>query len=589
MTADGGRAPRTVAEALVDVLCDWNIRYLFGISGANIEHLHDAVHRRGGDRLTSVLAKREDGAAFMADGRARAHRTLGVCCSTSGGAMMNLTVGLAESLADGIPVLAVVGQPPAALDGLGSFQESTGRPGTVDAAALLGAVTKYTGRVDDPSEFWTHLGAAVTAAVSHRPGPVALLIPRDVFERPAPPPPATWPAEPAGFAPRLEPDPGSVRTLFEALRAARRPMLILGPQTRTAASGGMVVDVARRARIPMAALLSNRGDLPSDDPLDLGTFGACGHPSVHHYASRADLVLVAGSDLAAPYRGPLTEVPAERIAVVTWDGSIARKVFPSSLVIEADVGLTFAALGQLLDERPFTAPDPGRYERSEFAPQLEIAAEADDVPADPLLASEAVALLEAYLRPGDRVVTDAGNCGAYAAHWMTLPPGATSYIAFGMGGMGYSVPGAVGVQLGAARGRTMVVVGDGAFLMNGVELHTAVELRLPILYVVFNNLGHGMCVSRQRLMFDGRIEASRYRPPDLVALARACGTADELWTGTAGSATQLAARLAEYRAWGDDRPGVLELRLPRSEVPPMMPFLAADAPIRAVRTARTSR
>ena len=89
--------PLTVADALVDSLVGWNVEAIFGVSGANIEHLHDAVYRRGIGRLKSVAARSESGAAFMADAYARVHGRLGVCCSTSGGGMMNLAVGVAES------------------------------------------------------------------------------------------------------------------------------------------------------------------------------------------------------------------------------------------------------------------------------------------------------------------------------------------------------------------------------------------------------------------------------------------------------------------------------------------------------------
>jgi len=81
-----------LSDALVEALIALDVRYVFGVSGANIEHLHDAIHRLGRGRLKSVMAKSEDGAGFMADCRARVHRTLGVCCATSGGGMMNLIV-----------------------------------------------------------------------------------------------------------------------------------------------------------------------------------------------------------------------------------------------------------------------------------------------------------------------------------------------------------------------------------------------------------------------------------------------------------------------------------------------------------------
>src|SRR6187549_148078 len=143
-----------LVDALVSTLRDWDVRYVFGVSGANIEHLHDAIHRLGEGRLASVLAKSEVGASFMADSRARVHRTLGVCCATSGGGMMNLAVGVAEAFAESVPMLALVGQPPRELEGQGAFQDSSGIGRTVDARALFGAIAKHVVKVESAHGFW---------------------------------------------------------------------------------------------------------------------------------------------------------------------------------------------------------------------------------------------------------------------------------------------------------------------------------------------------------------------------------------------------------------------------------------------------
>ncbi|MEU8088804.1 thiamine pyrophosphate-binding protein [Micromonospora sp. NPDC049101] len=571
---------RTIAGALIDALDDLGVRHVFGVGGANIEHVFDALHQRGAGRISSFLAKREDGAAFMADGIARAYGTLGVCCCTSGGGMMNLAVGLAEAHNDGIPVLALVGQSPAVSDGLGAFQESTGRPGTVDAHGLLRSITKYTGRITGSDDCWVQLRAALTAALSGRPGPAALLVPRDVFAAPAGPAPADWPAGLSEFAARQEVPPEPLREVFDALSRAVAPVLLLGPELRSSPDGDAVVAFARRARIPVATSMSNRGDVDEDDPLYLGVVGVAGHPSVHRYLlEQADLVVAAGSDLGFLTRGPILDLKPDRVVVIAHDGSVARRSASADLVLEADAGRMFRALGDLLTAEPFQAP-PFEYELRHYTPELEVESV---VPAeDSLLASEAIDLLGEYLRPGDRVLTDAGNCGAAAAHLITLPPGGRAFTAFGMGGMGYTVPAAIGMQLGAPSGRTVVMLGDGAFLMNGLEIHTAVELGLPILYVVFNNAGHAMCASRQRQMFGGRIEGSLYHPVDVVSVARGLGRPDDLWVGSAGALPELRALLADYHAGHDDRPGVLELRLLRDEIPPMMPFVAADAPTHAL-------
>ena len=148
-----------------------------------------------------------------------------------------------------------------------------------------------------------------------------------------------------------------------------------------------------------------------------------------------------------------------------------------------------------------------------------------------------------------------------------------------MGGMGYAIAAAIGAQLGEdAAARTVVFCGDGAFLMLGLEIHTAVELGLPILFVVFNNNKHGMCVTRQNLFFEGRVACTEYGGLNAAAVARGLGPRERLWVGRAGTRGELADRLAEYASLPDGRPGVLELSLRCEEMPPFAPFLREDAP-----------
>jgi acetolactate synthase-1/2/3 large subunit len=124
--------------------------------------------------------------------------------------------------------------------------------------------------------------------------------------------------------------------------------------------------------------------------------------------------------------------------------------------------------------------------------------------------------------------------------------------------------------------------------MLGLEVHTAVELRLPILFVVFNNAKHGMCVTRQQAYFEGRVDCTEYTRVDVAATARGLGSEGRLWVGRAATRGELIDALEEFQA-SVDRPGVLELVLAREEIPPFAPFLRADAPTYEVTAPRPSK
>ncbi|HEX4461019.1 MAG TPA: thiamine pyrophosphate-binding protein [Polyangia bacterium] len=569
----------TLADALAATLADWDCRYVFGVSGANIEHLHDAIHRAG--RLQSVMARSEVGAAFMADARARIHRTLGVCCATSGGGMMNLAVGLAESYAESVPVLGIVGQVPTTLEGRGGFQDGSGIGRTVDALGLFRALTKHVARIDRPADFWPYLEQAVTAALSGRPGPAVLLVPRDMWAQPVGPRPPSFPArlDPLRVPAALD-DTAGVDRLFAAMRDARRPLLLVGTGVERSSAPDEVRRFAVAAQIPVVTTMGNVAAFPHDHPLFVGVVGAAGHPSAHDYLNdEADLIVAVGSGLDVMTRAPLARgLTRAAVALVNIDAAQARRTLEPALVVEADAGLVFARLNACLAERPFRhAPVEGyalrRYRIQPIAAPLRPEATRNDG----LRSSVAVEILQRYLPERGHVLFDAGNCAATALHLLSMRGGASTTIALGQGGMGYAIAAATGAQLGSARDeRTLVICGDGAFLMLGTEVHTAVDLGLRVLFVVFNDNQHGMCVTRQRLYFDARLECSRYATVDIAAVARGLGPG-RLWVGSASSPAQLLAQLAAYHADGGARPGVLEVRLQREEMPPFAPFLPEDA------------
>jgi acetolactate synthase-1/2/3 large subunit len=564
-----------LCDALASALRDWDVGQVFGVSGANIEHLHDSIYRLGGERLRAVLAKSEVGAAFMADAKARVHGTLGVCCATSGGGMMNLAVGIAESHADGVPVLAIVGQVPRALEGKGGFQDSSGVGRTLDAHGLFRAIAKHVVRLDDAQRFWSQLREAAHAALSDHPGPAVLLVPRDAFELEVGDPPPDWPTRLSALRERVSaPD---LSPVLAALRAAKRPVLVCGAGVARAGASIELALWARTLRLPVVTTMADPAAFPHEEPLFLGVVGAAGHPSAHTYlAHDADLILAVGCSLSAMVRAPFAQAfERARVLAIDLDVDAIRRAVPSAEVFCADALLAASALTSLWRADPFVVPPVEDYVHTRYAPcKLDAARPSDCAP---LGASDVLSELEPFLPRRGYLLFDAGNCAATAIHQLSFPAQLRSTIALGMGGMGYAIAGGVGTQLGAAAGeRTLVLCGDGAFLMLGLEVHTAVELGLAILFVVFNDGKHGMCVTRQRLMFGGRLTATEYRPLDAAAAARSLGSSDSLWAARVASRAELNAALRDYERVSD-RPGVLDVVLSCEEMPPFAPFLSSDA------------
>ena len=571
-----------LSDAIVTTLRHWGIRSVFGVSGANIEHFHDSIHRLGGGELKSVMARTEMGAAFMADANARIHRRLGVCCSTSGGGMMNLAVGIAESYNDSVPVLAVVGQPPSVLEGCGAFQDSSGIGRSVDALGLWNAITKYTVKINNAKTFWYEFEKAVRIAISGRPGPVALLIPRDMNESEVGEAPASI-LQLFNNRPTVVPKFEEILELDQLIRQAKKPVMIIGSGMRRTSHPNAAADYALGAKIPVVTTMADPTAFPNDNPLYLGMVGVAGHPSAHQYINEeADLVIAVGTGFNIMARAPIAAgISRAKLAVVNIDIEKIINAVTPTLAIEADAAPVFNAMLARWRAVPFMAPALNNYQLTRFVAELDppsAAERAKEPDAPVLLQSEALSILQEFLPQNGHMLFDAGNCAASALHYLTMPKGSSGTIALGMGGMGYSIPAAIGAQLESSlETQTTVICGDGAFLMLGLEVHTAVELGLPILFVVFNNNKHGMCVTRQQLFFEGRTEATEYNTIDIENVAKGLAKPEQLWTQSASTGSELRKALADFQNQKTKKPGVLELHLPLEELPPFSPFLPKEA------------
>ncbi len=560
-----------ISDAIITHLRDSGVKYVFGVSGANIEHIHDAIFRLGDNKLKSIMAKHESGAAFMADGHARVHRTLGVCCATSGGGMLNLLTGIAESYMESVPVLALVGQAPTSLEGAGAFQDSSGLNHSVQGEQLWASVTKYMAKIDRAEHFWERFLGAIEAAQSGRPGPAVLLIPRDVYDLEVGPCPLPLPISPRQNLP-LPPGEG----LINALSQAKSPVLIIGQGVERSKKYEKIIQFALETKIPTATTMSSLGLYPNDAANYLGMVGMAGHPSTHRYImEESDFVLVAGTGLSILNRGPLGPTLNDPKAYfINLETESIHKAFPKANIIQSEVGTFFEEFSQKIGNRVWSFPS--NYKRQVYKPIL---SDLSQTNMDGLLQSEAIKILQEVLPNHGHLVFDAGNCAAAAMHYSKVPWQTSTTIALGMGGMGYSVGAAIGAQLGSPQeSRTVVFLGDGAFLMTGLEIHTAVEFGLPILFIVFNNSQHGMCTTREKLYFEGRLECVSYHEVDVATVARGLGRPDQLWTGVAETKEQLKESIRDYLNH-IHLPGVLELKIRREEIPPFTAFLPKEAKI----------
>jgi acetolactate synthase-1/2/3 large subunit len=289
----------------------------------------------------------------------------------------------------------------------------------------------------------------------------------------------------------------------------------------------------------------------------LGVCGAMGTPAVARAIAAARTCLLAGTRLPLLARQGLEPLLAEKQLI-----SIGREppfvASESTLHISADIAATLRTINAEL----------GARETSEPAPHSPSSAPPTN---SPLTMSAALAVLERSLPDDGVVLVDAGNTGAAAAHQLRLPPKGRWLLAMGMAGMGYSFGAAVGAALATGR-RCTVLAGDGAFFMNGLDVHTSVEHALPITYVVCDNRAHGMCLVRERLLLH---ENAGYNTFGRSHLGAGLGAMfPRLLTFDCRSVMDLETAL--HHARGATGPVFVSVELDEVEIPPFAAFHAVN-------------
>ncbi|OBG29420.1 acetolactate synthase [Mycobacterium alsense] len=560
-----------VVDHVVERLASVGIDHIFGVDGANIEDLFDAAHFRSD--ITAVLAKHEFSAATMADGYSRSGAGLGsglgVVAATSGGGALNLVAALGESLASRVPLLALVGQTPTTMDGRGSFQDTSGANGALDASAVFSAVSVSCERVLSPADAAPALSRAIAAARTG--GPAVLLLPKDIQQG------YLDYARNGSTAHDLRPI-GNPLPLAAVLRDADGPVtIIVGEQVarddaRAELEALRAVLRARVATVPDAKDVAGTPGLGSSSAL--GVTGVMGHPGVAEAVAASAVCLVVGTRLPVTARTGLDDALA---AVRTVSIGSAPPYVSCTHVHTDDLRGSLRMLTQALS-------GPGRA-TGVRVPNVVLRTELSPPPcAGPgVRYRDALAVLDGCVPDGADIVVDAGNTGAAAIHYLPARRGGRFAVALGMGGMGYSFGAGIGMAFGRAnsgrpRGRTVVIAGDGAFFMHGMEIHTAVQYRLPVTFVLFNNNAHAMCVTREQLFYDDLYSYNRFRPSRLGA-----GVAAMFPGLTSLDVTDLDGLAAAVRAaLRVDGPAVVAVECAADEVPPFAPFLGRLAANNAV-------
>ena len=497
------------AQLMVRLLERQGVRTIAGIPGGAILPFYDALS--GSDQIRHVLARHEQGAGFMAQGMARVSGVPQVCIASSGPGATNLVTAIADACLDSIPMVVITGQVPQAMIGTDAFQE-------VDIYGITVPITKHNFLVRSAQELLEVVPDAFRIAMSGRPGPVLIDVPKDVQNQLITIDEGELPA-PAVADPTPPLDMAAIEAAAQMINAAEQPVLYLGGGVVASGAAPLAVQPAEQAGLSTTMTLMGLGAMAIDHPLSIGMLGMHGARYTNFVLEESDLLVVVGARFDDRAIGRAAQFcPNAKIVHIDIDASELHKIKTAHVALHANVKCALEALLPRVQAKPrerwlaqvdslrtrFPMQFPGHDDpRSHYGLIHAVASALDD---------DAI------------VATDVGQHQMWVAQAYPFRRPRQWLTSGGLGTMGFGLPTAMGAALAEPDRTVVCFTGDGSFKMNIQELATLAEEGLNVKIVLMNNNALGLVYQQQTLFYGKRLFASKYRTePDFVKIAEGFG------------------------------------------------------------------
>ncbi|GAB7050509.1 acetolactate synthase large subunit [Catenuloplanes indicus] len=510
----------TGAGSLVKSLEALGVDVAFGIPGGAILPAYDPLYDSS---VRHILVRHEQGAGHAATGYAQATGRVGVCIATSGPGATNLVTPIADAYMDSVPIVAITGQVARPYIGTDAFQEA-------DIQGITLPITKHNYLIQRAEDIPRILAEAFHLAISGRPGPVLVDIPKDILQAQTT---FSWPPtlELPGYRPTLHPHGKQIREAARLMTGARRPVLYVGGGVLKAHATESLRRLAELTGIPVVTTLMARGAFPDSHPQHMGMPGMHGSVTANYAMQKSDLLVALGARFDDRVTGDLAsfavgakivhadidpaEIGKNRAADVPIVGDARHVIDELIAAIETEQAAhrtgDYAAWRDTLKE--LQAKYPLGYD------------EPEDGTLSPHYVIERIGKIAG---PDAIYAAGVGQHQMWASQFISYEKPYTWLNSGGAGTMGYAVPAAMGAKTGKPDTVVWAIDGDGCFQMTNQELATCALEGIPIKVAVINNGNLGMVRQWQTLFYEQRysnteLGTHKHRIPDFVKLADALG------------------------------------------------------------------
>ena len=500
---------KTAAWLVRHALEQIGVRFTFGIPGVHNIELYDELQESGS--IQPVLVTHEGGAAFMADAVSRASDSVGVLVVVPAAGLTHAMSGVGEAYLDGIPMLIISG-------GVRNDMEQGFQLHDVDQQALMRPLTKAAYRIESYDEVVDTVYRAYRTAIGDEPGPVYIEIPANLQLMTGEA--GEIPAFDAAV-PRPALDTEAVAAAARMLSAASRPAIFVGWGARHVTAD--ICRIAEHLGAPVATTLQGLQAFPADHPLHTGMgFGPSSVPAAQNAFKDCDAMLAVGTRFAEICTGSFGAVPPANLVHIDINPGAIGRNHPTPVPIHADARDAVPALAEEL-LRATPARDGGALKaaiaRDKSAWIEEWQSHDSGGRVNP---GHFFGALRSRLDGDAIVVADDGNHTFLTAELMPIYRGGSYLSPTDFNCMGYCVPGCIGAKLAQPDRQVVGIVGDGAFLMTGLETVTAVRAELGVAWFVFNDGELSQIAQAQQMPYQ-RKTCTTVGVLDYRALAAATG------------------------------------------------------------------
>jgi acetolactate synthase I/II/III large subunit len=508
MSNGNHKAPQNGAEVVVRTLEERGVEYVFGIPGAKIDAVFDALVDSS---IQTIACRHEQNAAFIAGGIGRMTGKAGVCIATSGPGVSNLVTGLATANSEGDPVVALGGAV-ATDEALKHIHQ------TMDSVAICKPVTKFSAMVGAPQAVGEVVGNAFRVAESGRPGAAFVSLPRDILSAPAQCEVLRAPSF-TGLGPA---NGAAIAEAARLINAAETPVVLLGLLASKPANAAAARDLVATHRLPVVGTFQSAGAIASHLIEDFGgRVGQLANQPADRLLDAADLVITIGYD-PVEYWPALWNKKRDRklIHVDALCADLDSSYCPSVELI-GDIAQSLAALTLLVD-RTTSSPISSKILRTIGEERARLDREAAQLGGEKVHPLRIVHELQKLLEPDVTLCLDMGSFHLWFARHLYSFRSRQVLISNGQQTLGVALPWAIAATLVRPTEKVISISGDGGFLFSSMELETAVRLKSNLVHMVLIDGAYDM-VAVQEIAKYGRGSGVEFGPVDPVKYAEAFG------------------------------------------------------------------